>query len=351
MKSITNIKPQVTVITAVYNGMPYLREAIESILNQTYSNFEYLIIDDASTDIEVVKLIESYTDSRIRFIKNEKNLGVSKTINKALSMTTTPYVIRLDQDDISLPNRIKEQISYLESNPNISIVCSWEHIIDLNGKKGRDWKNNIKNYGEFIGTVLLGLCPIWHPSIAFRKDAIIEIGGFNPNYNLAEDYELTTRLALKRYNADIIPEFHLLQRQHSQSQSKKFADNLNINAKRIHNDAICNFIPAPDGKKLAALLRLEKKINNNHFNRDYLVFMQKLLKNLFYKVAKEQELNSNELQSFKSIIYRRIGLGMYLMPIIKYFPSFMFMPIFYLFSPLFLNPIYNISSKIYNAFK
>ena len=80
------MKPKVTVLTCVYNGLPYLKEAIESTLSQTYTDFEYLIIDDASTNPEVVKFIKKYKDPRIRFVKNNQNLGVAKTINKALSI-------------------------------------------------------------------------------------------------------------------------------------------------------------------------------------------------------------------------------------------------------------------------
>ena len=107
------MKPKVTVLTCVYNGLPHLKDAIESTLNQTYKDFEYLIIDDASPDNNVIKFIESYDDSRIRFVKNEKNLGVANTINKALTLINTPYVVRTDQDDVNLPNRIEEQIDYL----------------------------------------------------------------------------------------------------------------------------------------------------------------------------------------------------------------------------------------------
>ena len=123
--------PKITVLTCVYNGLPYLEEAIDSVLNQTYSNFEYLIIDDASTDINVAKLIESYDDSRIRFIKNEKNLGVSNTFNRALELIDTTYVVRLDQDDVNLPDRIEKQINFLENNEDIDIVCSFEYVIDF----------------------------------------------------------------------------------------------------------------------------------------------------------------------------------------------------------------------------
>ena len=137
------IEPKVTVLTTVYNGLPYLKEAIDSTLDQTYGNFKYLIIDDASPDPEVVKFIEKYDDPRIQLEVNEKNLGVSDTFNKAMTMIDTPYVVRVDQDDVNLPTRIEDQINFLDENQDLSIVCSWEHTIDENDKKGHDWKNKI----------------------------------------------------------------------------------------------------------------------------------------------------------------------------------------------------------------
>ena len=214
---------KVTVFTTVYNGLPFLKEAIDSTLNQTYKDFEYLIIDDCSTD-ESAKLIESYNDLRIKFLKNDKNLGTAKTINRVLSLIKSKYAIRLDQDDVSLPNRLEDQLRYLEKNPNVDIVCSWEHSIDQNGNKIRDWKAEIRNYGEFLGPVLLGLCPIWHPSIAFKTEAMVRAGGFEKKYTRAEDFEVTARMALKRYNAAIVPKFHLLQRDHDNRQTVQFKD-------------------------------------------------------------------------------------------------------------------------------
>ena len=106
-------------------------------------------------------------------------MGVSETINKALSIIESKYIVRLDQDDVSLPSRIQKQIDYLEKHPDISIVCSWEHTIDSEGKRIRSWKKKIKNYGDFLGPPLLGICPIWHPSIAFRRKDMLSVGGFN----------------------------------------------------------------------------------------------------------------------------------------------------------------------------
>ena len=137
--------------------------------------------------------------------KNEKNLGVSNTFNKALTMIRTPYLVRIDQDDVNLENRIEDQIAYLDKHKDIDIVCSWEYVIDSHGNKIGKWKRVLDNYGSFLGYVLIGICPIWHPSITLRTKSLVDVGGFNDDYARAEDFEVTARLALNRCGAAILP--------------------------------------------------------------------------------------------------------------------------------------------------
>ena len=340
--------PKVTVLTCVYNGLPYLREAIDSTLNQTYEQFEYLIIDDASPDENVVKLIKSYNDPRINFVKNEKNIGVSNTINKALSIIKTQYVVRVDQDDINLPDRIKDQVAYLDENSDIDIVCSWEHAIDSEGKKIKSWKRKLDNYGEFLGYVLIGICPIWHPSITFKTKAMIDVGGFDSSYIRAEDFEVTSRLALQRYGAAIVPKFHLLQRQHSSSQSSEFADEQASVARRIHIEAITSFSSHPDIKLLGAFLNFELAEKNFKISKEFLVRIHAAMTDLIYNISIKQELSKDELSLMEKVIYRRIGLGIKLTPIITRLPSFLFYLAFYITSPLQLKNLRLWSSKLYH---
>jgi len=343
-------KPIVTVFTPVYNGLPYLHEAIESTLNQTYTDFNYLIIDDASPDPEVRECINSYNDPRIDFIINEENLGVSETFNRAMKLIDTPYVIRVDQDDVNLPNRIEDQLKFLQDNPDISVVCSWEHTIDENNKRGHDWKRGLKNYGEFLGPILLTLSPIWHPSLAFRREALIDIGGFKKEYKRAEDFDVTARFALQRHSAKIIPKFHLLQRQHSASQSKEFAREQLDMCYRIQEEVIQNFLNYDDSKEIAAFLRLENSSVNSKFTKPYLINMNRILEMLFSNIKEKQKLNSDELHSLKKIIFSRIGLGLRLLPTYKFLPPILFLPFFYILSPLFFYRFYKILSYIYDRF-
>jgi len=343
------MQSRVTVLTCVYNGLPYLKEAIDSTLNQSYQDFEYLIIDDASPDENVIKLIESYNDSRIRLVRNKKNLGVSNTINKALSLITTKYVVRIDQDDINLPNRIEQQIDYLEKNPTIDIVCSWEKTIDSSGKKIRNWKRTLDNYGSFLGYVLIGICPIWHPSIAFKTKVIIEAGGFDESYLRAEDFEVTTRLALQRYNAAIVPEFHLLQRQHNSSQSSEFKNIQASVTQTIHFEAMSKFSSHADIKLLADFLRLELAEKNIKITKTLLTKIYLVMTDLLNNISIKQNLSENELSSLQKIIYRRVGFGVKFAPIITRLPSFLFYLVFYILSPLQLRNFRMWLSKTFHS--
>src|SRR3989338_4267706 len=128
------INPKISVIMSVYNGMPlgpqsaswrtrtassaYLKDAVESILNQTYENFEFIIVDDASVD-NSWDYLKNLNDHRIKLIKNKKNLGLAASLNKALKVAKGNYIARMDADDISLPTRFEEQVNYLQKNPSI----------------------------------------------------------------------------------------------------------------------------------------------------------------------------------------------------------------------------------------
>jgi len=339
---------KLTVLTCVYNGLPYLRDAIESTLNQTYKDFEYLIIDDCSPDKNVIKVIESYDDPRIRLIKNEENLGVSNTINKALSLIYTPYVIRLDQDDVSLPNRLESQLAFMEKHPDIDVSCTWEHTIDSSGNKQRDWKRILGNYGEFLGYVLTGICPIWHPSLAFKKDALVNVGGFKKEYTRAEDFEVTTRLALKRFNAAVVPEFLLLQRQHEASQSKKFEKLQYEATQRIHVEALKYFSNHKAIDLLAVYLRLEEWPIGHGFNKENFHLICEALDDLYLRISEKQNLSKDEMKSLKNRINKRVGYAINYHRIIIKLPSILFKLAYYFLSPYQLKSFRSFVAKVYH---
>jgi glycosyltransferase involved in cell wall biosynthesis len=326
---------KISVLTTVYNGGEYLAEAIESVLNQTFINFEFIIIDDASTD-NSVEIIKSYSDSRIRFFKNEKNIGQIASLNKGLKLAKGYYIARLDQDDVCLPARLEEQHKFLQNNHEVTIISSWEHRIDSSGRRVRSFKSSLDNYGIFLGSLLLGLCPVWHPSVMFRKNDIIKLKGFNLDYGPAGDYELWTRIALNRMNAAFVPKFHLLHRVHGSNQSLvQKGEQADLN-RRAHKKLIQYFCVDGGVEALVSLLRLEKSEFGGVYNKFEVREVGLKLNTLINNVKDTQNLSDREYSSLRRKIFMRVGLGALHASIITRFPNILFYPLFYLLSPMFI---------------
>ena len=186
-------KPIVTVLMSVYNGERYLREAIESILVQTWQDFELVCINDGSTD-QSREIVLSFNDPRIRLVDNEQNLGLAKSLNKGLMLARGNLIARQDADDISEPDRLLKQVAFLEQCSEIVLVGSWYSEIDAKGNR----RANIKlpcDYTDIRWGLLLG-CPFVHSSVMFRKSAVPEkVGFYRGDLVYSEDYELWSRVA------------------------------------------------------------------------------------------------------------------------------------------------------------
>ncbi len=184
----------ISVIMSNYNTPEnYLRESIESIINQTYQNFELIIIDDCSTD-NSVKIIESYNDSRIKLIINNENLGITKSLNKGIAVSNGSYIARMDADDVSLPERFEKQVKFLESNPS-AIVCGTaiEFVGDgAHLHKSKTFYRQLPSMEEMQINLLFGnFTNIVHPSAMFNA-ALLKSNNikYNENYRYAQDYRM-----------------------------------------------------------------------------------------------------------------------------------------------------------------
>jgi len=184
--------PLISVILPVYNGALYLREAIESILNQTYTNFEFIIINDGSKD-NSEEIIKSYNDNRIIYI-SQKNIGLAATLNIGIKISKGKYIARMDQDDISLPERFEKQIDFLEKNKDYDILGTWAKIFPdkTNKRFHKHPTDNIK-----LKYFLLFNNPFVHSSVMIRKSVFEKIGLYSEDKNRQppEDYELWSRIA------------------------------------------------------------------------------------------------------------------------------------------------------------
>lgn len=190
-------KPTVSIILPVYNTAEYLKECIESILSQTYIDFELIIIDDASSDASST-IIEHYAmlDLRIRFLRNEVNWGIGFTRNRGLEVARGTYIANFDSDDIAFPKWIETQILFLENNPTVDIVGANFIFIDKSGKILLQ-KNNFPEYDRDIKKIIPLVCPIANNTVVIRKKCFDEMGGYRPSAHIAEDYDLWMRFREK----------------------------------------------------------------------------------------------------------------------------------------------------------
>jgi glycosyltransferase involved in cell wall biosynthesis len=196
-------RPRVTVLMSVYNGEKYLSEAIDSILGQTFEDFEFLIIDDGSTDSSS-EVIRSYTDPRIRLIKNGENIGLTCSLNKGLKLARGEYIARMDADDISLPERLEREIAIADVHPEITVVTTgFANFVNSFRKDNKDSENKVGvDEIEWIGFEdLLEGNKVFHGSVLFRRKNILDIGGYDERLPKAQDYDLWLRVSR---NAEII---------------------------------------------------------------------------------------------------------------------------------------------------
>jgi len=207
----------VSVLMPVYNASGFVKEAMESILNQSYRDIEFIIINDGSTD-DSEKIIQSIKDNRIRYVKNEKNLGLIATLNKGIDLCEGTYIARMDADDISLPDRIKKQVEFMNKNLDIG-VCGTDYI---QFGKGKQMLSKSHHEHEWIAGWMLFNSSVVHPSLMMRTSVIKnEKPYFNDSYKHVEDYELWSRLIFKCKFADV-PEALLKYRLHASQVSRQF---------------------------------------------------------------------------------------------------------------------------------
>ena len=179
----------VSVIMPNYNTPEeYLRAAMESILSQTYSNFEFIIVDDGSTD-DSSSIIKSYQDDRIVLIKNEKNLGITKSLNIALARATGEFVARMDADDVSLPQRLERQVHYMREHTDVVVCGTW---VQLFGDKDKKICKVLPDRQEMqIRFLFSNHTDIFHPTVMLRHAALIEHGiMYNEAYPVVQDYRM-----------------------------------------------------------------------------------------------------------------------------------------------------------------
>lgn len=182
--------PRVSVVMSVYNEERYVGEAVESILRQTFEDFEFVIIDDGSVD-RTPMILKSYRDPRIR-IYHQANTGQSLALNRGIRLASGPYIARMDADDISLPERLEREVRFLDSHPEIGLVGTW--CVKVDARTGTERFQPMPQDDEAIRKFMAIDNPFIHSSVMIRKSVLDTVGLYNEGF-IWQDYELWVRVA------------------------------------------------------------------------------------------------------------------------------------------------------------
>lgn len=206
--------PKITVILPVYNGALYIGEAVQSILNQTYGDFELIVINDASTD-HTLKVLEDFTDPRLRVVTNEQNLRVVKSLNKGLAMAQGELIARMDGDDVAHPRRFELQVAYLDAHPDVDFCGSWVQVFG-----SENYISKCSERHDLIKAHLFFLNSIYHPSVMFRRKSFLAHNlQYDESFTNAEDYGLWAK-AVDVLQLANVPQVLLKYRVHASNVSK-----------------------------------------------------------------------------------------------------------------------------------
>lgn len=249
--------PAVTVLMPVYNGEKYLREAIESILAQTFTDFEFLIINDGSTD-GTREIARSYRDPRIRLVDNPMNMGLVKSLNRGLELASGELIARQDSDDVSYPTRLERQITFLDAHPEVVLVGTQAHLANQHGSILHTSAHPLPYIG--VCWQLLFDNPFVHTSVMFRR-AIgwNKLQGYNETFILCEDFELWSRMA-RAYEVRNLPDILVKYRIHPHSVMRKNSPPRNGVVEYIYFDNLQVFLHtscvSAEWARLMSMLRL-----------------------------------------------------------------------------------------------
>lgn len=302
--------PRVTVLMPVYNGAKYIAEAIESVLSQTFTDFEFLIINDGSTD-NTQTVIKQYPDPRIRLVTNPKNLQLIATLNKGLDLARGEYIIRMDSDDRCLPERFTKQVKFMDAHPEVGICGTWSVTM---GEGITPWETHWPSEHNAIRTHLLMNTAISHPTTIFRRSLFEQHKlKYDSQFLHVEDYELWARAA-DLFKVANLPEVLLAYRVHASQISAPTNKVQQINADQVRTILLNKLGIEPTPVELAIFNR----INNQDFKADlaYLKAVSEWLTKLYNANAQTKRYRQQDLQAlFKDRWFslllnnRRFGLN------------------------------------------
>lgn len=252
------ITPVLSIVMPVYNRDKYISISVKSILSQTFSDYELIIINDGSTD-KTEDIIKNFNDERIILINNEHNRGIVYSRNKGLSVARGKYIGMFDSDDIAYPQKFEEQIKFLSENPDFGMAGTWVRHIDDNGTVLKNkWK--LKAKSKYIPAIMLFRNYFVQSTVVMRKEAI-PAGGYSKGFDIVEDSKMWFDVSLK-YKVANIQQYLLYYRVHSGGISNQGNEKHIANSKKLFRYifSYLNINPTENELNLHYLIKNQKKI-------------------------------------------------------------------------------------------
>jgi len=315
--------PRISIVMPVYNAEKFLEQAITSILTQTLSNFEFIIIDDASTDSssKIILKIREY-DPRILILRNEHNMGTSVSLNKGIARARGEYIARMDADDISFPERLEMQTEFLDKHRDIGVLGTAAQIIDEDKKRGVVYHMPCEHH--LIAWEMLFRCPFIHPSIMMRRSLVEQAGGYNEKISAAQDFDLWERLRFSTRFANL-EEVYILLRKHRNSisnlQSDKQLSCTFYTLQKMMEEELKTSVSLKHVKQIRRFLSLPGKSSDNDA-----VVAARYIYQLYRSYTKRTSLSFEEkgavhrsaLQKMQAIHYHKSRWNLRLLPAVTY---------------------------------
>lgn len=250
--------PRLSVVLPVYAGRAHVEQAVASVLEQTFGDFELLVLDDCSPD-ESAAIASASGDPRIRVVRNERNLGQVATLNRGLREARGKYVARLDQDDLCLPTRFEREVEILDNEPSVAVVGTWVDVVDEHGRRIDALRTRMDDRATTLQLILENRLPLAHPSVMFRLAPVLDAGGYDEAIRYCEDMDLWRRLVLAGHELRVVPEPLLRYRVHEGQQSRRHWDEQQANNDASLERFIAVLLPEVDARllRIAFTRRLE----------------------------------------------------------------------------------------------
>ncbi|MCP4351741.1 MAG: glycosyltransferase [Desulfobacterales bacterium] len=296
------LPPTVSIIMPVYNGELYLKEAIESILNQTLTDFEFIIIDDGSSDA-TRDIIKSFHDKRILLLCNDKNIGLTRSLNIGLNSASGKYIARQDADDVSLPIRLQKQVSYLRAYPDVALLGTWAKCIDEKGNVLREIRPTANK--TLLRWRMMFNNRIIHSTAMFDSQKIKQLGGYDEKADFARDYELWRRI-MNHYDVAQLPEILILWRNHCKSITAGFFDKQEEKINQIVHENIQAML---NKKILLDDVRALRELLNNRSvkSAELLKNASDILQEVYFSVAKKRKADKGVIKKDYARMARMIA--------------------------------------------